>query len=232
MNATNPIVDSKEQPGAYDTDEDRQVTSSQQPNPAPVTSLSSVGSTGSQGSKKGLRSIDLDVMFDVLKNRRRRRVLEILHEQAGQTTLSVMAECLAAIENDKPRERLSSQERKRVYIGLYQFHLPRMDRAGVIEFDRNRGTIEASEKLAAYRPYADRSRPYPRSTIAPSLLPSTSVLSGCGLVAALLLTDMPGWITDGVLLVALSIVLLLALASLVLDRRLGVDRQLIGSPLP
>lgn len=228
MTVTNPTVDSKEQSGAYETDEDRQETSSQQPNPPTVTSRSNDGSPASQGLKKGLQSIDLDVMFDVLKNRRRRRVLEILHEQEGQTTLSAMAECLAAIENDKPREMLSSQERKRVYIGLYQFHLPRMDRAGVIEFDRNRGTIEACEKLAAYHPYADRARPDPRS--APGLLPSTSVLSGCGLIAALFLIDVPGWITDGVLLVALVIVLLLASAGLVLGRRLDVDRHLIRSP--
>lgn len=224
MTAPNQLEDLREQREVHATDESRRETSSHQPNlerhSSSGPSQSSGRSPASAALKRELRSIDLNVMFDVLKNRRRRRAIEFLHEQEGQTTLSVMAEYLAAIENDKPRRLLSSQERKRVYIGLYQFHLPRMDQAGIIEFDRNRGTIKGCEKLAAYRPYSGRDRPYPTFRTAPALLPSTTVLSGSALIAALIVTDVPGWITDGVLLVALSFVLLLTLVSIVSDRRL------------
>lgn len=228
-------MDQKEQRGAYETEDGRQDTASLRPNSTghetPDLSRSSGGSTEPPESKGERPYIDLNVLFDVLKNRRRRRVLEFLDEQESQTTLSVVAEYLAAIENDKPRELLTSQERKRVYIGLYQFHLPRMDRAGVVEFDRNRGTIEACEELTAYRSYVGGSRRHSTSPTAPALLTSTSVLSGSALTAALVLMDVPGWITNGVLLVALSIVTLLASTSIVLNRGLAVDRQLTGSSL-
>lgn len=162
---------------------------------------------------------ELNAMFDVLKNRRRRRVLEFLTEQGGHTTLGDVAEYIAAIENDKPRELLSSQERKRVYIGLYQCHLPRMDRAGVVEFDRHRGTIEACEDIGAYRPYVSETRPYPSPSRALAHRPSTPILFGWALVAAVIVADVPGWITHGVLLACLSIVVFLAVATIAGDRR-------------
>ncbi|MGM0606679.1 MAG: DUF7344 domain-containing protein [Halobacteriota archaeon] len=86
--------------------------------------------------------LSLDLVFEVLKNERRRHVLRYLEENPGGTTLSDLAEHIAAIENDKPITALSSQERKRVYVGLYQCHLPKMDDTDVIQFDDNRGTVE------------------------------------------------------------------------------------------
>lgn len=93
------------------------------------------------------------VVFDILRNERRRRVLNYLDEQDGRTTLGDTAETLAAIENDKPRTQITSQERKRLYVGLYQCHLPRMDKAEAIEFDGDRGTIERTEHTASFLEY-------------------------------------------------------------------------------
>lgn len=86
--------------------------------------------------------LSLDVVYDILKNTRRRRVLHLLREDDEGTTLGDLAERIAAVENDKPRSQLDAQERKRVYVGLYQCHLPRMDDAGVVDFDGDRGTVE------------------------------------------------------------------------------------------
>lgn len=49
------------------------------------------------------------------------------------------------MENDTTVKRLSSDQRKRVYIGLYQCHLPKMDKLGVVEYDKNRGRIELQD---------------------------------------------------------------------------------------
>lgn len=97
--------------------------------------------------------LELDIVFDVLKNVRRRRLLRYLKDQSGEVTLSDVAEHLAAIENDTTPERLDSQQRKRVYVGLYQSHLPRLDSMGVLTFDRERGLIErtpAASQLDKY----------------------------------------------------------------------------------
>ncbi len=87
-------------------------------------------------------NLPLDQVFEILKNSRRRETLQYLHRNGGETTLSEVAEHIAAIENDTTVQAISSTQRKRVYVGLYQCHLPKMDDTDVIDFDQNRGTIE------------------------------------------------------------------------------------------
>ncbi|MWV65490.1 hypothetical protein GRS48_11775 [Halorubrum sp. JWXQ-INN 858] len=101
-------------------------------------------------------SLSLDVVFDVLKNQRRRHVMSVLEEGDGSTTLSDLAEHIAGIENDKPPHSLNAQERKRVYVGLYQCHLPKMDDAEAIVFDQNRGTVERGPKADVFHTYLER----------------------------------------------------------------------------
>ncbi|WP_277555931.1 DUF7344 domain-containing protein [Halobaculum limi] len=87
--------------------------------------------------------IPLDLTFEILKNERRRLVLEYLRDvDDGQTTIGELAEHIAAIENDCDIQALGAQQRKRVYIGLYQCHLPKMDDAGVVDFNQSRGFVE------------------------------------------------------------------------------------------
>ena len=96
-----------------------------------------------------------DVLFDLLKNQRRRDALTYLAANDGRTTLSDMAEHIAAKENDLPVESINSKQRKRVYIGLYQCHLPKLSDAGVIDFDKDRGTIELGDLATQLYPYID-----------------------------------------------------------------------------
>jgi len=86
----------------------------------------------------------VDDMFDVLSNHRRRRVLTYL-ESNETAAVGELAEHIASIENKKPVSALSSQERKRVYIALYQSHLSKMAAAGVVDYDKNRGTVSLTE---------------------------------------------------------------------------------------
>jgi hypothetical protein len=98
----------------------------------------------------------LDVIFDVLRNRRRRLVLKAIEERDGSTTLSDLAEHIGGIENGKDPESLNAQERKRVYVGLYQCHLPKMHDAGAIDFDKDRGTVERGEIADQYHEFLER----------------------------------------------------------------------------
>lgn len=108
------------------------------------------------------RTVPLDVVFGILKNQRRRLVLEYMAETDAGTSLSDLAEHIASIENDKPASELGSQERKRVYVGLYQCHLPRMHDSGAIEFDKNRGTVEPGQNIEQFYEYLEQSEPSPR----------------------------------------------------------------------
>ncbi len=105
--------------------------------------------------------VPLDVVFGILKNERRRLVLEYLADHESQTSLSDLAEHIASIENDKPAAELGSQERKRVYVGLYQCHLPRMHDSGAIDFDKNRGTVASGANIDQFYEYLARAEPDP-----------------------------------------------------------------------
>ena len=100
-------------------------------------------------------SIPLDQIFGILKNQRRRYVLQYLYQTDGRISLSEVAEQIAAWENDKEVRQITSSERKRVYVGLYQCHLPKMDGAGVISFNKPRGIIELGEHADAVYTYLE-----------------------------------------------------------------------------
>ena len=86
--------------------------------------------------------VGLDETFDILRNQRRRDVLLYLVDtEDGTATLGDLAEHVAAKENEIEPDQLSSKQRKRVYIGLYQCHLPKLDESGVVEYDQDRGTV-------------------------------------------------------------------------------------------
>jgi hypothetical protein len=98
-------------------------------------------------------TLSKDTLFEILKNQRRRDALSYLKANDGIATLSDMAEFIAAKENGIEIGALSSSQRKRVYIGLYQCHLPKMDSAGIIDFEKNRGDITLrpeAEQLEVY----------------------------------------------------------------------------------
>ena len=89
----------------------------------------------------------LDDVFHVLQNERRRQVLYHLREADGTVEMREVAEHIAAWENDTTVEELYSDQRQRVYIALYQSHLPKLDELGIVEYDQARGTVEPTDRL-------------------------------------------------------------------------------------
>ena len=99
--------------------------------------------------------LSLDIVFEILRNERRRLVLHYLRDNDGEATLGQLAEHIAALENDTTVTALNAQQRKRVYVGLYQCHLPKMDDAGVIDFNQSRGTIDLCDTAERLETYLD-----------------------------------------------------------------------------
>ncbi|AFZ74671.1 DUF7344 domain-containing protein [Natronobacterium gregoryi] len=109
----------------------------------------------SVGDSEDDERLSKDVIFELLKNRRRREVLAYLLEAEETVTLGELAEQIAAWENDTSVNALSSDQRKRVYVALYQTHLPKMDDAGIVEYDQDRGLISLSENADLLMMYLD-----------------------------------------------------------------------------
>jgi hypothetical protein len=96
-----------------------------------------------------------DIIFELLKNQRRRYVLRYLADDPGPVRLRDLAERIAAWENDKPIGAIDSDERKRVYVGLYQSHLTKMDEAGVVAFNQDRGLVALGERASVLYDFLD-----------------------------------------------------------------------------
>ncbi|GGN22768.1 DUF7344 domain-containing protein [Halarchaeum nitratireducens] len=96
-----------------------------------------------------------DDLFEVLSNRRRRYAVHALKDEEEGATIGDVAEQVAAWEYDTEVEAVSYDERKRVYTALQQSHLPKMDEAGVVDYDKDRGTVEPTEVLEDVDVYLD-----------------------------------------------------------------------------
>lgn len=88
-----------------------------------------------------------DEVFHLLQARRRRLVLRYLRDCEGSETMRDVAEQVAAWEHDTTLAALTSAERQRVYIALYQTHLPKLDEAGVIEYNQSRGIVDPTDRI-------------------------------------------------------------------------------------
>ena len=99
------------------------------------------------------RQLAKDDLFHILQNQRRRRVLRYMQEQEGSVRMRKLAEQVAAWEHETTVEELASDERQRVYISLYQCHLPKLDEKGVLNYNQSRGFVEQGELAGEFEPY-------------------------------------------------------------------------------
>lgn len=101
-------------------------------------------------------SLDKDEAFHILQNTRRRAVLRhMIAEGQEQYVMREMAEAVAAWEEDCSIEQLTSDQRQRVYISLYQSHLPKLDDCNLIEYDQDRGVVKPRPSIALLEPFLD-----------------------------------------------------------------------------
>lgn len=81
-------------------------------------------------------------VFEVLSNGRRRCIVHYLKQHRGRRVeLRDLVDYVAAWENDTTVEEVSGADRKSVYAAVKQTHLPKLDEAGVVEYDRRSGEV-------------------------------------------------------------------------------------------
>lgn len=101
----------------------------------------------------GDRLSDVSTAFDLLSESRRRGVLYSL-ELSERTTLDTLSERLARWERKAGRATAVADVR----TSLVHAHLPRLADAGVVEFDRATGAIEATDEVGPLRPFLLKTR--------------------------------------------------------------------------
>ena len=133
---------------------------------------------GTGGADSG-GSLSPAEIHDVLRNDRRRLVLERLRESGSTETVSELAEHIGAIEaGESPPPR---NVRQSVYVSLHQTHLPKLDDLEIVTYDADGKTVELDARAADLNAYLDVSADDDRITV---------VYLGVGIVGAVALLVM------------------------------------------
>lgn len=178
-----------------------------------------------------------DDIFHILQTNRRRESMRFLLEQDGPVKMRDVAEYVAAREHDTTVAELTSTQRQRVYIPLYQSHLPKLDKEGIIEYDKSRGIVRPTERLRVFEPYLeapndatngatdDDAEPDRSSETEPA---SEYYVTAIGASASLLVAAASGLLAIPGLILAAIIVTLFTLAT-VATTLPGVRRRTLAS---
>jgi hypothetical protein len=119
-----------------------------------ATTGSPAGSAGGDAAPEPSR----EVMFDLLGNSRRRRVLRHLLAER-EITLTDLSARIAAWENDTAVSDLTSRERKQVYSSLYQTHVPRLGEHGLVTYDADERVVRLTGDEERLRRYLEVDEP-------------------------------------------------------------------------
>jgi hypothetical protein len=92
-------------------------------------------------------------IHDVLRNHRRRLVLERLAAECERQTMSGLAEHIAAVESgeDPPPRNV----RQSVYVSLHQTHLPKLDDLGIVSYDADEKWVCLADRAAEVTIYME-----------------------------------------------------------------------------
>jgi DNA-binding transcriptional ArsR family regulator len=172
-----------------------------------------------------------DELFQILSNSRRRHIIYYLSEEGTELSLKELATKIAAVEADVPESTITSEERQRVYISLYQTHLPKLEEANIVTYDEDDRTVVLTDELLDsgffWMDDVEESEPRPWFRYYLALSVASWVLIG-GVWLSLPFVSLLGW--SGVALVVSAALLMLVVAQYA-DARSSVAEENAGYEL-
>lgn len=88
-----------------------------------------------------------DAVFSAMADERRRHVLAVISGESDAMDVSTVVERVAERMMSDDSESPSELATRRLSISLYHRHLPKMASAGLIEYDTENQTIEATQTM-------------------------------------------------------------------------------------
>jgi hypothetical protein len=85
-------------------------------------------------------------VLELLASPRRLHLLNYLLDRGGKARLRELSRDIVASETDTAPEELDSGEIKRVYVSLYQTHVPVLQEHGVIEYDDTERVVSLDDR--------------------------------------------------------------------------------------
>lgn len=95
--------------------------------------------------------LDEGEIHDILRNDRRRAVIEFLSERGDHATIRELSEHIASLESgeDPPPRNV----RQSVYVSLHQTHLPKLEGLGVVDYDTDSKDVQLRERATSVEAY-------------------------------------------------------------------------------
>jgi hypothetical protein len=90
--------------------------------------------------------------FEILQNSRRMMIIKVLLQLGGTACLREVVRRIATLENGGTPSR---GLRKSVYTSILQNHLPKMEMAGLIEYERETDVLHLMDLPRSYRYYLE-----------------------------------------------------------------------------
>lgn len=104
------------------------------------------------------RIADGDV-FEVLSNERRRYALHYLMQRPDEPVeMGELSTQVAAWEHGIDPQAVAYDQRKSVHTSLYQYHAPKLDETGLVEYDSRGGVVELTTEGAELDLYLEAVR--------------------------------------------------------------------------
>lgn len=85
-------------------------------------------------------------VFDLLASSRRRRLLESLLVHDDTAPLRQLSREIAAHETDSSPAAVDADDIRRVYISLYQTHVPLLERHGIVAYDADERVVSLERR--------------------------------------------------------------------------------------
>jgi HSP20 family molecular chaperone IbpA len=107
----------------------------------------------SEQSDTDSTSVSKDQIFELLSNKRRRWMIRYLDSANEPVSLQDFITHVAAKEEGTSPDSVSRKYYKRIQVGLIQTHLPKLQDAGVVEYDEKKRTVTLTDAASVLRPY-------------------------------------------------------------------------------
>ena len=172
-------------------------------------------------------ALDDDRLFELLASPRRRLLLVNLSDHDGPRLLRELAREIAVHETGEDAGAVDSDDVTRVYVALYQTHVPELEDHGLVRYDKSDRVVHlrrrGAEAAAMLRNWPDDS-----GGLAIPYVAAATVLGVVLLGREFGLLPVPGHVMSALTLAAVGA--LLALAVIHYVRTAGIEHAGLGLP--
>ncbi|MFC4542154.1 hypothetical protein ACFO5R_09460 [Halosolutus amylolyticus] len=99
------------------------------------------------------RRITFDTVLDLCSDEHRRIILAVLAEEQRSLTVNDLRRTILTYNHHTPVTNASEAVLTEIRVSISHTHIPRLESAGVIEYDSERNVVEPTEQFDQLQPH-------------------------------------------------------------------------------